>query len=83
MKIPKLKARFVKVNKSDGSQDLDKSYWVVLTNEDKEKTVSQKTVEEFIGSDPDLDYDIVATAEFGAILIKKVRNRLNKLKAFW
>jgi hypothetical protein len=65
-----LKARFVKSAKEDGTQDLGKSAWEVFLGD---KLLLTASVEELTGGRTDFLYDSIATKEFGAKLIEKIK----------
>lgn len=72
----KLKGKFVKVAKADGSQDFDESLWEIWEGD---ILLATKSVKQLCTEIPWLDYEMIATPEFGRPLLK----RLKKLKAFW
>lgn len=65
-----LKARFVKATKEDGSHDLAKSSWEVFNGD---KLLLTASVDEITGGLSDRLYSAIATKEYGADLISKVR----------
>ena len=75
----RLTARFIKVNTANGDQDFDESYWVVLNPEMEDSTLFKISVKELKRSNPILDYEIIATMEFGKRMIRKAK----ELKVFW
>jgi hypothetical protein len=72
----RLKGRFVRVAKSDGSQDFDESFWLVSIGD---MILFKSTVRSLRAADPSLTYDSIATAEYGKHLLAKART----MKAFW
>lgn len=71
-----VKAVFCRIPDSNGNLNKEDSYWVVF---DGDIILSQISVKEFCNKNPSLDYDTIATMEFGRIFLKKV----TKMKAYW
>ncbi len=65
-----LRARFVKNSNTDGSQNLGSSAWEVFMGD---KLLLTASVNDLSGGKADLLYDSIATKEFGAKLIEKVK----------
>lgn len=65
-----LKARFVKSANADGTQNLGKSAWEVFLGDNLLLTAS---VDDLTGGRAEILYDSIATKEFGAKLIEKVK----------
>lgn len=65
-----LKARFVKASNNNGTQDLGKSAWEVYSGD---KLLLTASVDDLSGGRVDMNYDVIATKEYGAKLIEKVK----------
>jgi len=65
-----LRARFIKVPNSNGTQDLSKSAWEVFLGD---KLLLTASVEELSRGRSDVGYGNIATKEYGAKLIETVR----------
>lgn len=65
-----LRARFVKAANSNGTQDKAKSAWEVFLGD---KLLLTASVAELSGGNTDVLYDSIATKDFGAKLIEKVK----------
>ena len=65
-----LRARFVKAANTDGTQDKAKSAWEVFLGD---KLLLTASVEDLSGGNTDVLYDSIATKDFGAKLIEKVK----------
>jgi hypothetical protein len=65
-----LKARFVKAANSDGSQNKNKSAWEVFQGD---RLILTASVAEITSSHATENYDSIATKDFGAKLIEKVK----------
>jgi hypothetical protein len=65
-----LRARFVKAANADGTQNLDNSAWEVFLGDNLVLTAS---VADLSGGRSELFYDNIATKDFGAKLIEKVK----------
>jgi hypothetical protein len=66
-----LKARFVKAANEDGTQNRAKSAWEVFLGD---KLILTASVSELAGGNTDMLYDTIATKDFGAKLIEKVKD---------
>lgn len=71
-----VRAVFRRAANLDGTPNEDESYWIVWDDDIK---LVQITVKQLCNKDPELNYNIIATKEFGRILLKKVTN----MKAYW
>lgn len=67
-----LRARFVKASNNDGTQDLGKSAWEVFQGD---KLLLTASVSELSGGRSGLLYDSIATKDFGAKLIEKIKSQ--------
>jgi len=67
-----LRARFVKAANEDGSQNLGKSAWEVFLGD---KLLLTASVEDLSGGRSEMMYDSIATKDFGAKLIDKVKTQ--------
>jgi hypothetical protein len=65
-----LRARFIKASNNDGSQNLAKSAWEVFLGD---KLLLTASVNELSGGRSEILYDSIATKEFGAKLMDKVK----------
>ncbi len=65
-----LRARFVKAANGDGTTDKSKSAWEVFLGD---KLLLTASVDELSGGHTDMLYDSIATKDFGAKLIEKVK----------
>lgn len=65
-----LRARFVKAANNDGTQNKAKSAWEVFLGD---KLLLTASVSELSGGNTDVLYDSIATKDFGAKLIEKVK----------
>jgi hypothetical protein len=65
-----LRARFVKAANNDGTQNLGKSAWEVFLGD---KLLLSASVNELSGQRSEMLYDSIATKEFGAKLIEKIK----------
>ena len=65
-----LRARFVKAANGDGTQNKSKSAWEVFLGD---KLLLTASVAELSGGNTDMLYESIATKEFGAKLIEKVK----------
>lgn len=65
-----LRARFVKAANSDGTQNVGKSAWEVFLGD---KLLLTASVNELSGNRSEMLYDSIATKEFGAKLIEKIK----------
>lgn len=68
----KLKARFIKSAKPDGSQDFEESFWDVWHGDE---LVMKLTVAELHYLN--LSYQDIATKEFGKLLLSRIRKHLD------
>jgi hypothetical protein len=70
-----LKAKFVRVANTDGTDNQGDSAWQVFTkNDEGEKLVFTASVNEISGGRSDALFDVIATKEFGTKLLDKIRN---------
>jgi len=65
-----LRARFVKAANNDGTQNVGKSAWEVFLGD---KLLLTASVNDLSGNRAEIMYDSIATKEFGAKLIEKVK----------
>lgn len=65
-------ARFVTASNNDGSTNLAKSAWVVSLNE---KPVLTASVDDLSGGNAEILFESIATREFGAKLIERVKTQ--------
>lgn len=65
-----LRARFVKAANSDGTQNVGKSAWEVFLGD---KLLLSASVNDLSGNRSEMMYDSIATKEFGAKLIEKIK----------
>ena len=65
-----LKARFIKAANEDGTQNKAASAWEVFLGD---KLILTASVDELTGGNTDMLYDSIATKDFGAKLIEKVK----------
>jgi hypothetical protein len=65
-----LRARFIKAANGDGTQNKSKSAWEVFLGD---KLLLSASVDELSGGNTDMMYDSIATKDFGAKLIEKVK----------
>lgn len=65
-----LRARFVKAANEDGTQNVGKSAWEVFQGD---KLLLTASVDELSGGRSEMMYDAIATKEYGAKLIEKVK----------
>ena len=72
----RLKARFIKARDDDGNLDINEYFWEISSGK---MIIAKMTVKSLCATNPILDYDSIATLDFGRLLLRKVK----KLKAFW
>ncbi|KKN70815.1 hypothetical protein LCGC14_0427070 [marine sediment metagenome] len=65
-----LKARFLKAANDDGSHNRESSKWEVMEGD---RVVIELTVKE-LTDNIELDYESIATPEFGRVLLEKIRS---------
>jgi len=69
-----LKARFVRVANTDGTDNLGDSAWQVYAKDESgEKLVFSASVDEISGGRSDVLFDVVATKDFGTKMLEKIR----------
>lgn len=68
----KLKARFVKSAKPDGSQDFEQSFWEVWNGEELLMKLTVADLQYL-----NLSYQDIATKKFGALLLARTRKHLD------
>jgi len=74
-----LKARFVKSANSDGTENINNSAWEVFLGDN---LVLRASVNDLSGGRSEMMYDSIATKEFGAKLIEKIKSQgADKIRA--
>lgn len=69
-----LKAKFVRVANTDGTDNLGESAWQIYTKDDNgEKLVFTASVDEISGGRSDALFDVIATKDFGKTMLEKIR----------
>jgi hypothetical protein len=69
-----LKARFVRAANTDGTDNYGDSGWQIFAkDENGEKLVFSATVKELTGKNSEALFDVVATKDFGAKMLEKIR----------